>query len=229
MFSVLCSAVPHRGRSRAGRVDDDPQPFEGAGRRALDRAHRTAHDLGHLRLGQVVEIAQHERHALAGRELSERPRQVGAALDPAEHPHRAVVRVFSDRVRVCLAQFVLLAGAAPAVFGSGRAVLSLRESYRHDLREAKRITDFEFIRFHAIFHDEVGLYDEDADGKPIYNFSYVDQIYDGLLQNGVRPYVELSFMPKKLAAEQDIHVFWYHPNVSPPKDWSKWSDMITQL
>src|SRR6478609_9477402 len=76
------------------------------------------------------------------------------------------------------------------MFGSGRAILSLRESYRTDLRETKRITDFEYVRFHAIFHDEVGVYDEDADGHPIYNFSYVDQIYDGLLANGVKPFVE---------------------------------------
>src|SRR5580693_5166399 len=87
------------------------------------------------------------------------------------------------------------------MFGSGRAILSLRDDYRRDLRETKRITNFEYLRFHAIFHDEVGLYDEDADGKPVYNFSYIDQIYDGLLENHVRPFVELSFMPRKLAAE----------------------------
>jgi xylan 1,4-beta-xylosidase len=114
-------------------------------------------------------------------------------------------------------------------FGSGRAILSLRDSYRRDLREVKQATDFEYVRFHAIFHDEVGLYDEDATGNPVYNFSYVDQIYDGLLANGVRPFVELSFMPKKLAAQQDVHVFWYHPIVSPPKDWSKWSDLISHF
>jgi xylan 1,4-beta-xylosidase len=113
------------------------------------------------------------------------------------------------------------------MFGSGRAILSLRDDYRRDLRAVKSVTDFEYVRFHAIFHDEVGLYDEDTNGKPVYNFSYIDQIYDGLLENGVRPYVELSFMPKKLAAEQDVHVFWYHPIVSPPKSWAKWSDMIT--
>ncbi len=89
---------------------------------------------------------------------------------------------------------------------SGRAILSLRDSYRRDLREVKQATGFEYIRFHAIFHDEVGVYDEDASGKPIYNFSYVDQIYDGLLQNGVRPFVELSFMPEKLAAQQNLPV-----------------------
>ena len=113
------------------------------------------------------------------------------------------------------------------MFGSGRAILSLRDDYRHDLREVKRITDFEYVRFHAIFQDEVGLYDEDASGKPVYNFSYVDQIYDGLLANKVRPFIELSFMPKKLTSDPNaLHAFWYKQNVAPPKDWDKWGAMI---
>ena len=113
------------------------------------------------------------------------------------------------------------------MFGSGRAVLSLRDSYRRDLREVKQVTDVQYIRFHAIFHDEIGLYDEDSQGRAVYNFSYVDQIYDGLLAAGVKPFVELSFMPQKLAAHDILHVFWYKPNVSPPKDWGKWDDLIT--
>jgi xylan 1,4-beta-xylosidase len=113
------------------------------------------------------------------------------------------------------------------MFGSGRAILSLRESYRHDLRETKRITDFEFVRFHAIFQDEVGMYDEDAAGNPVYNFSYVDQIYDGLLENKVRPFVEMSFMSKKLTSDPNaLHAFWYKQNVAPPKDWNRWGQMI---
>jgi len=113
------------------------------------------------------------------------------------------------------------------MFGSGRAILSLRESYRHDLLETKRITGFGYVRFHAIFHDEVGVYDEDPSGKPIYNFSYVDQIYDGLLENKVRPFVELSFMPRKLTSDpKALHPFWYKPNVAPPKDWNKWEQLI---
>jgi xylan 1,4-beta-xylosidase len=124
-------------------------------------------------------------------------------------------------------------------FGSGRAILALRDSYRRDLRTVKEATNFESIRFHAIFHDEVGLYDPnrrtqnpglaavDANDPSIYNFNYVDQIYDGLLDNGVRPFVELSFMPRKLAADPNaIHVFWYHPVVSPPADYAKWDAMI---
>lgn len=116
------------------------------------------------------------------------------------------------------------------MFGSGRAILSLRESYRHDLRKIKTVADVKYIRFHNIFHDEVGLYDEDKDGKPVYNFTYIDQIYDGLLDLGVRPFVELSFMPEKLSkTPPSVHDFWYKPLVGPPKDWDKWGDLNYQF
>jgi xylan 1,4-beta-xylosidase len=124
-------------------------------------------------------------------------------------------------------------------FGSGRAILSLRESYRDDLRAVRKITNFESVRFHGILMDDVGLYDPDrriqnpglaaqsASDPSVYNFSYVDQIYDGLLANGVRPFVELSFMPRKLASDPAaLHAFWYKPNVSPPQDYAIWDAMI---
>src|SRR5947208_607862 len=66
-------------------------------------------------------------------------------------------------------EIIVVDGKAPArpfphfwekMFGSGRAILSLRESYRSDLRETKQITGFEYVRFHAIFHDEAGVYSE---------------------------------------------------------------------
>jgi xylan 1,4-beta-xylosidase len=116
------------------------------------------------------------------------------------------------------------------MFGSGRAILTLRGSYRDDLRAVKQITDFKYVRFHAILHDEVGVYNEDQHGNPVYNFSYVDQIYDGLLKNGVRPVVEISFMPKKLAFNPDaLHPFWYKPNVSPPKSLEAWDALMTHF
>ena len=135
-----------------------------------------------------------------------------------------------------LRETILVDGHAPShpfphywekMFGSGRAILSLRESYRRDLRSTKEITDFDYVRFHAILHDEVGVYSEDREGKPVYNFSYVGEIYDGLLANGVKPFVELSFMPNQLAAAPALHSFWYKPNVSPPKDWGKWDNLIS--
>jgi xylan 1,4-beta-xylosidase len=131
------------------------------------------------------------------------------------------------------------------VFGSGRASLTLRESYRNDLRAVKAVTDLNAVRFHGIFMDDIGLYDPDrkpiafaqmksqaaaapADNAGIYNFSYIDQVYDGLLLNHVRPFVELSFMPRAMASDpKALHAFWYKQNVSPPKDYKLWDDMIT--
>ena len=124
-------------------------------------------------------------------------------------------------------------------FGSGRSVLALRAGYRRDMQAVKEATGFESVRFHGILMDEVGVYDPDrvvknpglaaeamSDSSP-YNFMYVDQIYDGLLDQGVKPFVELSFMPRKMASDANaLHPFFYHPNVSPPKDYKLWDDMI---
>ena len=112
------------------------------------------------------------------------------------------------------------------LFGSGRAVLSLRESYREDLRAARRVTAVSYVRFHGIFDDDIGIYTQGPHGEAVYNFSYIDQVYDGLLANGVRPFVELSFMPRLLAARQTQHSFWYHPIVSPPKSYERWDALI---
>ena len=54
----------------------------------------------------------------------------------------------------------------------------------------------------------------------------MDQIYDGLLENGVRPFVELSFMPEKLASTPSRQAFWYKPFNSPPRDWDRWGDLV---
>lgn len=113
------------------------------------------------------------------------------------------------------------------MFGSGRAVLALRDDYRKDLQAVHAATGFGYIRFHGIFDRDVGLVRRDKDGKIAYNFSYVDQIYDGLLARGVRPFVELGFMPEALSSDPSKHhVFWYHPNVMPPKDYAEWDAMI---
>ncbi len=147
-------------------------------------------------------------------------------------------QIRADQQTATSAENVVVDAAAPGrpfphfwehMFGSGRANLTMRESYRNDLRAVKKITAVQYVRFHAIFLDDMGVYDEDAQGRPIYNFSYVDQVYDGLLQNGVRPFVELSFMPYKLAARPAVHSFWYRQNVSPPKDYSKWDALIDQF
>ena len=121
------------------------------------------------------------------------------------------------------------------MFGSGHAVLALRANYQRDLAMTRSATGIGYVRFHGILDDEVGLVSartelfynkRHAESSP-YNFSYVDQIYDALLARGVRPFVEIGFMPKALAANPDLlHGFWYHPNVSPPGDYAAWDRVI---
>jgi xylan 1,4-beta-xylosidase len=115
------------------------------------------------------------------------------------------------------------------MFGSGHANLALREDYRNDLVMVKNVTEMKYVRFHGILDDENGVYTGDEHGQPQYNFTYVDMIYDGLLARGVRPVVEISFMPIALASNPEPHVFWYKPNVSPPKDYARWDALITAL
>ncbi|MFZ0553546.1 MAG: hypothetical protein WAU49_02230 [Steroidobacteraceae bacterium] len=133
---------------------------------------------------------------------------------------------------------IVVDGDAPAhpfphfweqMFGSGRATLSLRASYRDDMRAVKGATDFRYVRFHGILDRDVGVYTVDAQGRPDYNFTYVDQIYDGLLRQGVRPFVELSFMPPDMASRQQSQGFWYNPIVAPPRQWALWSDLMRRF
>ncbi|WP_416903401.1 GH39 family glycosyl hydrolase [Micromonospora echinospora] len=86
----------------------------------------------------------------------------------------------------------------------------------------------ETVRAHAILHDDVGVYRE-VDGRPVYDFSRVDEIYDTLLGLGLRPVVELSFMPADLAREPDRTVFAFDAIISPPRDWDRWADLVRAL
>ncbi len=104
------------------------------------------------------------------------------------------------------------------------------------LRKAHEQAGFQYVRFHGIFNDDVGVYAEDASGAPIYDWSSVDAIYDAVVAAGMRPFVEISFTPSALAsdASQKQPQLWYagmYPNISPPLgaagDWSKWAALMT--
>jgi xylan 1,4-beta-xylosidase len=154
-------------------------------------------------------------------------------------PVAIVVLLFAQVLQAQSATTVTIDANAPTtpfphfweqMFGSGHAILSLREAYRDDLRAVKGVTDFQWIRAHGILDDEVGFFTRDDHGNPVYNIAYIDAIYDGLVRNHVRPVVELSFMPTALAFNPlDLHVFWYHPNVSPPRNMDEWDVMIAHL
>jgi xylan 1,4-beta-xylosidase len=84
------------------------------------------------------------------------------------------------------------------------------------------------VRAHGILGDDLGVYRE-IDGEPVYDFTGVDRVYDRVLELGLRPVVELSFMPRDLAADPARRVFHYQAIISPPKDWDRWAELIRAL
>lgn len=112
--------------------------------------------------------------------------------------------------------------------GAGRANEGLRADWQEQLATVQREIGFGYIRFHGLLSDDMGVYFEGRDGQPIYNFQYVDALYDRLLQLHIRPIVELSFMPRQLAGG-DKTVFWWKGNITPPKDMTRWNGLILAL
>lgn len=108
--------------------------------------------------------------------------------------------------------------------GAGRAGEILRKDVDVQMAYTEKECGFKYLRFHGIFHDELGVVKE-RDGKMIYNWMYVDQVYDALIEKGIKPFVELGFMPEALASGEQT-IFWWKGNVTPPKDYDKWYDLI---
>jgi xylan 1,4-beta-xylosidase len=85
------------------------------------------------------------------------------------------------------------------------------------------------VRAHAILHDDNAVVRRDQEGTLHYDFSTIDAIYDQLLGLGLRPVVELSFMPAALARDPELTVFTYRGIISPPADWAEWRELVTKL
>ncbi|UBU10180.1 GH39 family glycosyl hydrolase [Nonomuraea gerenzanensis] len=81
------------------------------------------------------------------------------------------------------------------------------------------------VRAHAILGDDLGVYRQ---GEP-YDFSRVDAVYDRVVALGLRPVVELGFMPRDLAADPSRTVFGYEAVISPPKDFEAWGELVRAL
>jgi len=112
--------------------------------------------------------------------------------------------------------------------GAGRANEGLRADWQQQLALVKKECDFKYLRMHGLLTDDMGIYTEDNKGNSEYNFQYVDVLYDYILSIGMKPFVELGFMPNALASGHQT-IFWWKGNVTPPKDYVKWADLIRNL
>jgi len=111
--------------------------------------------------------------------------------------------------------------------GGGRVAEALRADFQKHLELVQREMPFDYIRMHGLFHEDMMVYQE-VDGQPIVNWQYVDLVYDHWLSIGIRPFVELGFMPYDLASGEET-VFWWKGNITPPKDWERWEWLVEQF
>ena len=135
-------------------------------------------------------------------------------------------------LRVIRADFNLEKGSRNTMFnecvGAGRANEGLRADWQQQLAFVKKECGFRYIRMHGLLSDDMGVYREDRNGNPQYNFMYIDVLFDYLHDIGVKPFVELGFMPQALASGNRT-IFWWRGNVTPPKDYDKWAALIRNL
>jgi xylan 1,4-beta-xylosidase len=111
--------------------------------------------------------------------------------------------------------------------GSDHAPVALRADWQSQLRRCHDELGFRYVRFHGLLSDDVGTLICHQE-KFLYSFFNADQIFDFLLSIGMKPFVELSFMPKALASG-DKTVFNYRANVTPPRDYKQWATLIGNL
>ncbi len=127
----------------------------------------------------------------------------------------------------------LSAAAAPLkhawehTIGSGHALLALRADWQAQLKRCHDELGFKHVRFHGLLDDDMGTLISHQD-KPLYSFFNADRIWDFLLSIGMRPFVELGFMPEMLASGPET-VFHYRGNVTPPADYDAWATLIRKL
>jgi xylan 1,4-beta-xylosidase len=111
--------------------------------------------------------------------------------------------------------------------GSGHAPLALRADWQAQMLRCHNELGFQHVRFHALLSDEMGTL-VDEENRLLYSFFNADQIFDFLLSIGMRPFVELSFMPDALRSGETT-VFSYCGNVTPPRDYEQWATLIRTL
>ena len=111
--------------------------------------------------------------------------------------------------------------------GSDHAPMALRADWRAQLARAHAELGFGHVRFHGLLDDDMATL-VCRDDRPLYSFYNADSIMDFLLSIGMRPFVELSFMPRMLASG-GMTVFRYAGNVTPPKELDAWCELIARL
>ena len=113
--------------------------------------------------------------------------------------------------------------------GTGRMGLALQKEYQEQLALVQEEIGFSHIRGHGLFSDDMAIYQEYTDENGIkhaeYNFTYLDLVMDSYLSLNIRPFLELGFMPDKMASGKQT-VFYWKGNVTPPENYDAWCALV---
>lgn len=112
--------------------------------------------------------------------------------------------------------------------GTGRLNLALRQDHQESLALVQREIGFRHVRGHGLLSDDLGVhrpYEVDGVRHVRHAFTYLDQVVDAWLRLGVRPFLELGFMPSGLASGEQT-VFWWKGNVTPPRSYDEWAALV---
>lgn len=110
---------------------------------------------------------------------------------------------------------------------AGRVNEGLRIGWIEQLALVKEHCGFKYLRMHDIFNDDMFVCFEKPDGSMVYNWQYIDEVYDRLLDLGIKPFVELSFFPSAIAAKDTKMQMWYRNRITyDHANLGKWHDLI---
>ncbi len=106
----------------------------------------------------------------------------------------------------------------------GRASDILIRDVQDMLSHFQKTVGFEYLKICGIFSDELHIYNENSAGTPIYTFSYLDMILDFVCNENLKPWIQLSYMPEKLAKYPSKRLFGF--NVSQPQSLNAWCTLV---
>ena len=106
----------------------------------------------------------------------------------------------------------------------GSAKQLLYRNVQNMLTELQNSIGYQYIKFHGILSDEMHVYHRLAQNGAYYSFAFVDEVLDFILSLRLKPLIQLSFMPKAIAADPDKTCFGYI--TSPPDDMEEWLRLI---
>ncbi|MGV8979604.1 GH39 family glycosyl hydrolase [Clostridium sp.] len=201
-FKNKYNVLPSKYRSELNHYDEDTQKNTIEGMNYLDLRHNDS-------FNRLAEYLNNDTKVTKAKQCS----TVVYEISPIDAKQKGLRLRHTFKTLTCI----------------GKAKHILISENQHMLSELQRDIGFHYIRFHGLLDDEMMFYSENDKGEPKLSFIYIDLVIDYLLSINLKPFMELSFMPSRLASDCLRTMFFISSVISLPKDMKKWTHVIRQL